>query len=67
MGKAVVSYIYKILETTHNTYIHFRSLLLNTWTVSLIIIDESNLIYILKTLPGFGCCLNFTYSESNQI
>ena len=34
MGKAVVSYIYKILETTHNTYIHFRSLLMNTWTDS---------------------------------
>lgn len=35
MGKAVVSYIYKILGTTWNTYIHFRSLLMkSTWTVS---------------------------------
>lgn len=35
MGKAVVSYIYKILRTTCNTYIHFWSLLMkNTWTVS---------------------------------
>lgn len=35
MGKAVVSYIYKILRTTYNTYIRFWSLLMkNTWTVS---------------------------------